>query len=184
MYKLADAIASGDFSAQEEKTSTETQYATRVNTLKSIDFNNVDIVTIGYGTNDFTSGKPLDNDTDPYHVDSFGGALRYSIEKLLTAYPNLRIVIVAPTWRYWRENGAYSYDSDTHIVNDQVLHDFVDKCIEIGKEYHIPVVNPYDTMGINKFNYSQWFREADGTHPSANGKRLLARTIAKTIKAM
>lgn len=187
MWKLADAIVSGDFSAQEEKAALDkmqTYFVDHVETLKALDFSKVDIVTIGYGTNDFTSSTAIDNADDRYDVSAFGGALRYSIEKLLTAYPNLRIVLVAPTWRYWRDSSInkYLYDSDTHEIGNQKLYSFVEKTLEIAKEYHLPVVNPYDEMGINKFNYPLWFR--DGTHPNETGQGILAKLIARTLSGM
>lgn len=185
MCELADAIVSGDFTNQEVVPDNSSWFATRVETLKNIDFNNVDILTIGYGTNDFTASIGLENSGNKLDKNYFAGALRYSIETLLSKYPNLRIVIVAPTWRYWLDdNNDYKEDSDTKTFNGVLLHKFVEKCIEIGKEYHIPVVNPYDEMGINKYNYSIWFRENDGTHPSSNGKKLLAKQIVKTIRNM
>lgn len=188
MCALADAIASGDYSAQEEASGTEGKpyyFPDAVTRLKNIDFSEVDVITIGYGTNDFTGGATLENNGNRYDVNTFGGALRYSIEKILKAYPNIRIAIVAPCWRFWYDSGNnFDYDSDTHTVNGLKLHNFVDKCIEIGNEYHLPVINPYDNLGINKFNYSQWFAPNDGTHPSANGRHQLAKLMANTIRGM
>lgn len=192
MCSLADAIASGDFSLQEVGASAGTSgmpsyFSETVEILKSIDFSNVDLMTIAYGTNDYTAGKLLDNPSNKYDTSYYAGALRHSIETILTAYPNLRLVIVAPTWRYWMDSdNNYENDSDTRYFNsDQnVLHDFVDKCIEVGKEYHLPVVNPYDNLSINKFNYRQWFNTNDGTHPNEEGRRDLAKLICTTISGM
>lgn len=183
MCELVDAVASGDFTPQESG-----YYAggKRVNTLKGIDFSDVDIVSIEYGTNDFTGDVKLDNDTGTPDKTTFGGSLRYSIETLLTAYPNLRIVLVAPTWRYWMNaDDTFKDDSDTHTNSKgNKLHDFVDKVIEIGNDYHIPVVNPYDNMGISKLNRDQWFRPGDGTHPSTAGQKMLAKQISAVLATM
>lgn len=186
MCELADAVATGDYSAQEASTYISGRAPERVNTLKSLDFSKVDVVTIAYGTNDFTGRVALDNETRTADKTTFGGALRYSIERLLTAYPNLRIALVCPTWRYWlNEDNSFNYDSDTFVNdNGDKLHDFVDKVIEIAKDYHLPVINPYDEMGINKHNTSLWFATNDGTHPSANGQKILAKLMSKTISGM
>ena len=50
--------------------------------LKSIDFNDIDIITIEYGTNDFTGGVNIDNPNNSKDTSTFLGALRYSIEKI------------------------------------------------------------------------------------------------------
>lgn len=188
MYKLADAIATGDFSEQEAAaldTSVPSYFKDTVNAMKVIDFATIDIMTIAYGTNDFTSAKGLDNETDLYDTNYFGGALRYSIEKIGKAFPQIRFVIVAPCWRFWYDgSGNYLESSDEREMNGIKLHDFVEKCIEIGKEYHLPIVNPYDEMAINALNRSWWFNENDGTHPNEKGRKSLAKLMANTIRGM
>lgn len=119
IYSLADAIVSKDFKVQEEaiKNSTELPelYKNRLETLKSIDFSKVDIITISCGTNDFTGANPTDDKENKYHTGTFGGALRYSIETISNAYPNLKIVLCTPTYRAWYdENGNFLYDSNTY----------------------------------------------------------------------
>lgn len=188
MYKLADAIVSGDFSEQETaaaNSAVPSYFKDTVSKMKGIDFSEIDIMTIAYGTNDFTSAKGLDNANNLYDTDYFGGALRYSVEKIGNAFPNIRFVIVAPCWRFWNDdNGNYLESSDQREINGVKLHNFVDKCIEIGKEYHLPVVNPYDEMAINKFNRSWWFNKNDGTHPNENGRKSIAKLMANTIRGM
>lgn len=188
MYKLADAIATGDFSEQEEaalNADVPSYFKDTVNAMKAIDFSTIDIMTIAYGTNDFTSAKGLDNENDLYDTNCFGGALRYSIERIGNAFPHIRFVIVAPCWRFWYDdNGQYLESSDEREVNGIKLHDFVEKCIEIGKAYHLPVVNLYDEMAINVFNRSWWFNNNDGTHPNANGRNAIAKLMANTIRGM
>ena len=188
MYKLADAIVSGDFSEQDTaaaNSAVPSYFKDTVSKMKGIDFSKIDIMTIAYGTNDFTSAKGLDNANNLYDTDYFGGALRYSLEKIGNAFPNIRFVIVAPCWRFWNDdNGNYLESSDQREINGVKLHNLVDKCVEIGKEYHLPVVNPYDEMAVNKFNRSWWFNQNDGTHPNENGRKSLARLMANTIKGM
>jgi lysophospholipase L1-like esterase len=188
MHKLADAIATGDFSEQEEaalNSAVPSYFKDTVNAMKQTDFSAMDIMTIAYGTNDFTSAKGLDNVNDLYDTNYFGGALRYSIERIGNAFPNIRFAIVAPCWRFWYDDsGNYLESSDERETNGVKLHDFVEKCIEIGKEYHLPVVNLYDELAINKFNRSWWFNNNDGTHPNENGRKSIAKLMGNTIKGM
>lgn len=188
MWKLADAVATGDFTEQHTKATAGVEgmpnyFDSTVTAIENTDFSTVDLVTIAYGTNDFSSSDAVDG-TNKYDVATFGGALRYSIERLLNAYPNLRIILVAPCWRCWLDdNGDYIEDSDTKIfTGGSLLRAFVEKTIEIAGEYHLPVVNPYDHMGINKFNYEQW--TSDGTHPTETGRKQLAKIIANTVRGM
>lgn len=183
MYRLADAVASGDFTAQDNSISNVTiQHAsTHLSALKSINFNEVDIVTIAYGTNDFTGGNVLDDEENKYNTDTFCGALRYSIETLLAAYPHLKIVVCSPTWRFWNDNGEYTYDSDTHIINDCLLTDFVKATNDVCVEYKIPFIDNYYSLGFNKFTRTAYFSATDGTHPQLPGRKLMGQRIARKL---
>lgn len=184
MYRLADAIVSNDWTLQDTAVASLGRlYNQNLNTLKSLDFNNVDIITIAYGTNDLTGGLNTDNVNNLYDTVTFGGALRYSIETLLNIYPHLKIFICSQTYRFWVDsNNVFTQDSDTYATSGgNTLLMFVEKTKEIAKEYHLPYIDNYYSLGINKFNRSVYFSETDGTHPILAGRRLIAAHIAKEL---
>ena len=187
MYKLADAIYNNDFSAQEADTTGAETYPLRLETLKNIDFSNVDIVTIAYGTNDWGGGyetvKPIDNKENAYDTNNFYGATRYSIKRLLEKYPHLKIIIVSPYYRYKPETGE---DSDTFKPNtnpNYSLLDYVNALEVSSNDMKVPFVNMYNSMGVNKFNRENYFDGTDGVHFNANGMKLLASRLGAFIKA-
>ena len=186
MYQLAHSIATNDFSVQDavdvDNVPGMPTYFTQTRTLlKSIDFSDVDIVTIAYGTNDFTAGVPVSN-SDPDDTDTFAGALRYSIEQLLGAYPNLRIFVCTPTYRFWMDGGGvFTDDSDTHVISGQTLLDFVTSVKNVAEEYHLPAIDNYYELGVNKFNRSEWFNPNDGTHLNHDGCVLIAHHMANEL---
>ena len=183
MYALADAVATGDFSKQDASLlKVDIGRASKhLENLKGLDFNTVDIITIAYGTNDFTGDLAVDDAENPINTGTFGGALRYSIETLLTAYPHLKVFVCTPIWRFWLTNGAFDSDSDTKTISGKKLTDFVEKAKEICKEYHIPCIDNYYELGFNKFNRSQYFPTTDGTHPNDTGRKLIAEHIANKL---
>jgi lysophospholipase L1-like esterase len=190
MHALVDAIVSGDFSEQEAPATPADvpDYSpATVAAMKALDFSTVDILTIAYGVNDYTASKSLDNADDPDAIDCYGGALRYSIEKLLKTYPNIRPVVVTPAWCFWpTTDGTEPQTSDERAFNaDQnTLSDFAQKCIEIAAEYHLPAVNAYDELGINVFNRAYWFNSGDGIHHNAAGRAALAKLLSGAITQM
>ena len=62
-----------------------------------------------YGPNDFTFAAPIGTLADTTR-ETFKGALNYSIRRLLTTYSELRLFLIAPSWRLNFED----LDSDTH----------------------------------------------------------------------
>lgn len=195
MYRLADAIVSGDFSLQDEAIKLAKmdvnqtgalvfKFPTTLARLKDIDFKKVDIVTIAYGTNDWRGGNSLDHDTNSFDIDCIAGALRYSVEKLLTKYPHLKVFICSPIYRCWNNpDGSIRYDSDSSAsaVNGVLLTDIVKKEKEVAKEYNLPFVDNYHKLGINKINRLRYFSVADGTHPNLAARQLIAAHIAKYL---
>lgn len=185
MYSLAEAVATGTWTAQETAAALSgmpTYFPETVALLKSIDFSKIDIVTISYGTNDWNNSSPLDNGGNS-NMAYYADALRFSIETLLTAYPNLRIFICTPIYRFWMDNdGNFTEDSNTKIntTTNTKLTDFIDKTIEVAKQYGLHYINDYE-IGMNKWNRSYYFPANDGTHPNPKGNKLIADNIANKI---
>lgn len=186
MCRLADAIVTGDWSLQEDALNYDDRptYAdVPLALLKSLDFTKVDIITIAYGTNDWGSatGK-LDNPDDTYDVTYFGGALRYSIKRLLEAFPNLQIFILGPTYRCWlTSTGTFEEDTETKVIAGHLLTDYVELARNIAKEHLLPFIDNYYELGINKHNRAHYFTTTDGTHHVAAGRKLIAAHIAKEL---
>lgn len=184
MYQLAYAIANNDFAAQNavdvDNVSGMPAYFKETRALlESIDFSKVDIITISYGTNDFTAGVELNNDNDQYDTTTFCGALRYSLNLLLAAYPQLHIFVCTPTWRFWiDENNQFLYDSDTHEEGGQLLTAFVTAVQTVSRAYHVKSIDNYYELGINQYNRSHWFPPTDGTHHNKDGGVLIAQHMA------
>ena len=187
MIALTDAIISGDFSRQEavvgetteDETSLKRQHLTN---LENIDFTKVDIVTIAYGTNDWTSGVGL---------TSYGNALSYAIEKILTTYPTVQIFVCLPTFR-WKaseetESGYVDTDGDewTNSITGLKLRDFIEKARTISESYRVQVIDNYYGLGLNRFNTylsSDWKTfYTDNTHPNARGSKLIAEHIVNEL---
>ncbi len=186
MYRLAEAIASNDYTLQDDALNYEdrTSYAEEpLAVMKSIDFSALDILTIAYGANDFTGNNPIDNTDNLMDTSTVCGALRYTIETLLTAYPNLRVFVLLPTYRFWIDSAnAYTDDVFSH-VNDlgKTLVDYNAAIADTAKAYNIPVIDNFAELGINKVNRYQYFPETDGAHHNETGRKLLAKHLAHKL---
>ena len=186
MYRLADAIASGDWSAQETAASASgmpSYFADTVTMLEGIDFSDVDIITISYGTNDFENGNALGGNA----FSSVDKALDYSISTILTAYPNIRIFVCLPMYRVWLSGGAYSYDSNTATHTSWVdgvtrtFKDFVEAERSVAEANQTPIIDTYYDLGINKYNWTQYFPANDGTHHNLTGRKLIAELMSHKL---
>ena len=189
MYRIAEAVATGDFSYQEASFSFDDGYSAfpayfrnHYNTLISIDFNEVDIITIAYGTNDYTASRGETYSDDPYSSGTFQGALRYSIEQIQKAYPHINIYLCTPIYRAWLKSGTAEVEIDSEERPNSKggkLTDYVRYVKEIGEEYHLPVIDNYYELGINRQNHTNYFPVGDRTHPNPDGRYLIAKHMAE-----
>lgn len=182
MWALADAVATGTWTSQDAYASSGSDYfPEQLATLKGIDFNTVDYVVIHYGTNDFGGGVAIGASSAATDHSTLCGAARYSIEKLLKAYPKLRIFISLPVYRYWESDGIIIYaDTYTNSQNNK-LYECVNALRDVAKEYNLPIIDGYYELGINKVNASTFL--LDGTHHNAVGRKRFGQFIGSKIVA-
>lgn len=188
MVALTNAIVNNDFSIQDADIANEawttkpSYFDDTLSTLESIDFSNIDYITIAYGTNDYAGNISLDNPDNPKDTTTYAGALRYCIETLLTAFPNLKILVGSPTFRLWLSSGEVEYTSDTRVFNGgYTLIQMTEKTRDICKDYHLPFVDAYNELGLNQYDYTSFFSGGDTTHPNAYGRKLLGRLYGMTL---
>lgn len=180
MTAVAEAIATGNWSIQENATGVPAAFKNTVARLKAVDWTQVYCVVISYGTNDWLNSNPLDNSSDKYDKASYLGALRYSIRKLLQAYPNLKILVTAPIFRSTNDRT----ENSTNWKNGSglLMSGYVEGLNIVGKELFIPIADTFFGLGLNAWNESFYFPANDGTHPNAIGRQLLGQKIASTIR--
>lgn len=137
-----------------------------------------DLVCIECTTNDFKLNVPLGDigkigDTS-FNTSTFCGALRLSIETILTRNPDGHILLITDTQR----------DNDSYDVNYQNsagcrMEDYVNALISIANMYGIPVCDWYHKSGINDFNLSSY--TSDGLHLNAAGYARVGMLTAHTL---
>lgn len=176
MWALAEAVATGTWTTQDAQASSGQDYFTeQLSTLKGIDFSSVDAVVIHYGTNDFAANVTIDDATDVAKTTTVCGALRYSIRKLLTAYPKLKIYISLPLYRMWDGVGA-----ETHTNSlGKKLSEYNAAIKAVAAEFNLPVIDGYGRLGINALNDSAY--STDGTHLSDHGRRAFGELIGGNL---
>lgn len=178
MVKLAEAVADGDWSLQDEfvnDISPSTNGVEHLAMLKTVDWSRVDYITIFYGTNDIRGWVDLEDTQNPNNTKTGLGALRYSIEKIQQAYPNVQIILLTPIYRYFIDKGL---DSDEITFGNVKFTDWVDGVISVGQEYDLPYLDMYRQSGINALNKELYLNADDGVHPTQAGQRLIGEKLA------
>lgn len=190
LSKLAEAVAAGDFSVQKAQVAYGTYYLNilgetldyfkgRLTDLSRIDFERTKYLVIEHGTNDYNSGRLLDNENDPYDKSSFGGGIRCAIETLREAYPDMEVILMTPTWCYIIQDEEMLSCTDTDYGGGY-LEDYVNLELEIAREYDIPVLDNFHESGIGPETQDLYLR--DGLHLNAAGQKIIADMLAQLIR--
>ena len=153
-------------------------------TLKSIDFNDVDYVTIFYGYNDWNYGHILksedDSATENKQQSNLEDAMKYSINKLKEKFPQLKIIVLTPYMCVPKVDDQ-PVDIEEYTKNDYKLKDFADYIKDVAETLDVEeVINLYEmTDFVNTSNYGYYMY--DGVHPNSRMNQILAQIIIKTI---
>ena len=143
------------------------------NTLLGIDFTQIDIAVVSYGTNDFSFNVPTTSET-AFDKSAMKTAVDYFISVMNTKYPNVQLCFFTPSYRH---RTAWSGDSD-EVTNGigKYLADYENAILESCGNNHVPCKAMYKSCGVNKYNYETYL--SDGLHRTSAGGELLGHQYA------
>lgn len=180
MVELVDAIISRDFTTQEElgNKANNFNFINQVKRVEEIDFNEIDFITIAYGTNDFGYGLPLGSFGDSCK-DTIYGAIQYVISNFQAKFPHLEMVFVTPIFRKLGGSEGRYCDESKNSSRGYYLSEVVTAIQEVCRANNVKVVDNFHNAGINKYNLMHYSK--DGLHPNDTGSYLLAKNIVSGL---
>lgn len=149
----------------------------RINSFPEI----VDLVTIMFGTNDWSNVYPIG--TDNGDTTTFMGAYGVIIKKIQTKYPNARLVLVSPPFRtnslWTAEPPVIPFDTG----DDKDMKKYIEAVEYIAFKYGCKFVNAWADMGVNEFNFKHFLQEESWpVHLGKAGKNRLGEVLIGKIK--
>lgn len=155
------------------------QIGTMADRITSASLENVDLITVFGGTNDYGGNRKLGTINDDITASTFYGDVKKVIDKILTAKPTVRLVFVTPLQRGKFENqpifpnpngGGYKLDQYAKAIK------------EVCEQYSIPVLDLFSSAGINKYNLPSY--TADNLHPNDAGSERIAQMLAAFLESI
>lgn len=186
MQKLSEFIKANDFSqliaaAQQYYENGGRDHRGTAEKLSNTNWNNVDIITILFGTNDFTNQASLGNNSDMTGT-TFKGAINKTIKNINEALPHVRIIFITPIFmsRMYSTEGE---NSDDYPNKDGIyFKEFVNAIKDLSEKNHVPSINLNALSGINKYNSGAFL--SDGKHLNSEGSSRLARVIGSQVELL
>ena len=179
-YYVANAINMGDYTTMETVATikNDIRFKNSVETLKSVDFESVDIIAVMYDASDYLHRSPVWNDNDDGDLQTYTGALKRGIELIKEAYPHIRLVFLSPTYAFYPlEDGTYDDANYTDLGNG-ALPTYVIKAIDVTGNCGISFIDNY-FGSVNENNHSKYL--ADHVHLNEAGFRQVARHFVSKI---
>lgn len=178
---LIDAIISNDWTSQDAYSAVNTTYVPHLEKLKAVDWYEIQAIGIMYGANDYMSNTPVGTDYNT-DINNYDGACAYALNKLLTQYPHLQVILFTPFYRQPTGVDVIVDDTD-NATNSAGLHmyDYGASLKNVQKIVHCPVIDTYYEFNLNRYNMKAY--SWDGTHPRCNiANKRLGRLFAESIK--
>lgn len=128
------------------------------NQIENTDLSNVYALTYSAGTNDPAYNTEVGTVDDLTTGTTFSAHVKRGIENAYTQNPSIRIYIITP---------------HQNFSESRYAKDYAKALVDIGKYYGIPVFNAYETLQVNKVNYTAYLAN-DKLHFTNKGYQMFA----------
>ena len=154
--------------------------------LETVDMNTVDTIAIMYDASDYLAGSMMTDPNNLEEVMSFTGNLNSGIQILQKHYPNIRIIVLSPTYAYGiADDGSY-VSSDVKIYEGgATLSAYVmsecETAVNLGVSF---LDNLYGTFNEDEVDETMGTENAylrDHIHLAKNGKELLVKRFIAAL---
>lgn len=160
--------------AAESLSSTYPWIISRLSSLKAVNMYNIDLLIMDWGTNDYTAGATIETITSAYNQ---------VIDLLQETYPELRILITTPIWRYWGTESE-NQNGDTRIYNVSTLKEIALAIEDFMKNKRISVLNAYQNLPLSYKTANRYFDSGDTTHLNTFGNKVYAELLHGKIRSI
>lgn len=147
---------------------------TRLAGLKAVDMSKVDCITMDWGTNDYTSGKTIAEIETAYNT---------VIDLLQQYYPSVRLLIIAPIWRYFGQKSD-NENGDNKVYNVSTLKEIATAIDNNAKDKRIESLQMYQNMPLSYNTADLYFDAGDKTHLNTVGNKVYSQILIGKLRSM
>ena len=130
----------------------------------------IDVVILSYGMNDFLAQAPINNSDRPW--TGFGTALSEGVKGVRSVFPQAQILITSP-------NYASYFPIPVKNMGEKALYNYASIACDVAVGQGTLCVDAYDNLGVDAYNADEYLE--DGIHLNEKGRSLYAKTIASCL---
>ncbi len=146
--------------------------------LTTIDMNEVDVITVMYDATDYLLGHEMYDDANDTNVEQFTGNLEAGIELLHAVYPEIRVIVMSPTYAYAIDEEGNYVSSDMYTYGWDVLSTYAIKQYGSCASRQVTFIDHlYGT--ITEANAEEYL--IDNLHLNVEGRKLVTKRFMDAL---
>lgn len=130
----------------------------------------INVVIVAYGMNDFLSQVPINSSDMPW--TGFGTALSLGVDSIKRIFPQAKVLIVAPSY-------ASYFSVPVSNMGEKALYNYASVACDVARGEQTLCVDAYNNLGIDMYNSDQYLE--DGVHLNEAGRDLYARAVVGAL---
>lgn len=117
------------------------------NIIDKVDLSDYDYCLIAYGTSDYGYSCDIGN-INSKRKSTYMGALNYSLQKIISQNPSIKIFIISP---------MYIANEESANAKGNILQDYRDAMQSIAEKYDVFYIDMKEAFGINESNIDNFY---------------------------
>ena len=184
--RIAYCIKSGDFTLLEayktEADIYDPSFDATITQLQMIDFNQIDMIFLGYGTFDYLNGLTTTDINNEKAINAMTGALYTGIDVIHEAYPHIRFIVLAPTFCFYDEGNGTLSPGDVRRVGetDENLGGYVIALRAMCEMIGVSFLDTYFGIPLNADNAQEYLM--DYIHVNDEVRKLISDRVIDFVE--
>jgi lysophospholipase L1-like esterase len=148
--------------------------------IKTVDLNEVDVLVMMYGVNDYLQNRLVTNVADLNDIRAYSGAFQSTVDMIQENYPHIRIIFSSPTISFVENAEGELVNTNIHS-NDYAFQVGYNNAINatIVNNMYVSYVDNYYGNEITHENYSEYL--SDNWHLNKKGRDVIAAKLSAVI---
>ncbi len=148
-------------------------------TLLNLDMETVDVAVFMYDMSDYFMDHQIKDNENNYNMMTWCGNFYASIDLFRSAYPNVRVIVMSPTYAYYVNDAGEYEDAELHRNSWGTASDyFLFQATTCSNDLNVTFVDNYFST-INADNASEYL--TDNMHVNQAGRQLLVDRLIYAI---
>ncbi len=182
LYWVVTALCEQDFTYQRNaltKVDGDKNYGETLDELEALDMSAVDTLVLFYDGSDYQADRHVTDPSYEMNTSTYVGALSSSLKMFQETYPQVRIIVLSPTYMQFVDENGELQNGDTYNSGNGAMPNYLLNLIDVTQEYSVTVIDNY-YGSISEDNYKKYLDDA--IHLNKKGREIIADRLAAILE--